>query len=65
MTGLSLENHLTNELKYQFRKRVAEECRKQCPDDDPMITGITVMIGSVLAMAVFSTMPKGGSGRGR
>ncbi len=66
MTGPSIETCLERELKYQFRKRVAEECRKQCQDSDPMVTGITVMLGTVMAMVVFSAILKGGrSGRGR
>ena len=52
------------ELKYQARKKISNEIRKNCPEGDPMVTGITVMLGTIIAMAVFSAMLSGG-GRGR
>ena len=64
MTDNSLESHIERELKYQARKRIAGECRKNCPEGDPMVTGITVMVGTVLAMAVFSAIFEGKT-RGR
>jgi hypothetical protein len=52
------------EMNYHVRKTVAKHIRDNCPEGDPMVTGITVMIGSILAMAVFSTM-LGRTSRGR
>jgi hypothetical protein len=66
MTDNILDHYAAHELKYQLRKQVSQEIRKRCSDSDsdPMVTGITVMLGTVLAMAVFSTM-LGSSSRGR
>jgi hypothetical protein len=50
------------ELKYQARKEIANGIRKNCPEGDPMVTGITVMLGTIVAMAAFSAML---SGKGR
>ncbi len=53
MTESLIERQLKHELQYQVRRRVGQEIRQRCPDDQPMITGVTVMLGTVLAMAVF------------
>jgi hypothetical protein len=61
-----LDHYAAHELKYQMRKQVSQEIRNHCSDSDPMVTGITVMLGTVLAMAVFCAMLGTGSrGRGR
>jgi len=67
MTDHILDHYAAHELKYQMRKQISQEIRKHCSDNDsdPRVTGITVMVGSVLAMAVFSTMLGGSRGRGR
>jgi hypothetical protein len=53
-------------LKYQFRKGIAKEIRRNSPEGDAMMTGITVMLGVVLAMAVFDAMlHRSGQGRMR
>ncbi len=64
MTGFSLERYAENELKYRVRKQIARECRDRCPDGDPMVTEVTVMLGTILAMAAFSVMLNR-NGRGR
>jgi hypothetical protein len=54
------------ELKYHARKEIAKGIREHCPDGDPMTTNITVMLGTIIAMAVFSAMLYGKTkGRGR
>jgi hypothetical protein len=65
MTQSMLDHCLQHELQHQFRKRVTQEIRDHCPDDDPMVSGVTVMLGSVLAMAVFYSLMSGSRGRGR
>lgn len=66
MTADFLANQIEHELKYHFRKRVEAEVRKCSPDSDPMVTGITVMLGTVLALAAFRAVMKGDrSGRTR
>ena len=64
MSRSTLEDYAERELKYQARKEISSRIRKNCTDSDPMVSGITVMIGTVLAMAVFSAMFNG-AGRGR
>jgi hypothetical protein len=61
MSDLNLERCAEHEMKYQFRKAISKRIRDNCPDGDPMVTGITVMLGCVVAMAAFSAM----LGRGR
>jgi hypothetical protein len=64
MSRSILEDYAERELKYQARKEISSRIRKNCSDGDPMVSGITVMIGTILAMAVFSAVI-GGGGRGR
>ena len=64
MTDSGLMFFAERELKYQARKNISNEIRKNCPEGDPMATGVTVMLGTIIAMAVFSAMLSGG-GRGR
>jgi hypothetical protein len=66
MSGPTLEDYAERDLKYQFRRGISQQIRKHCvePDSDPMASGVTVFLGTVLAMAVFSTM-LASSGRGR
>jgi len=52
-------SYAERELKYQVRKEVSKKIRDNCPDSDPMVTGITVMLGTVLAMAVFTAIIAG------
>jgi hypothetical protein len=62
----SFLDYAQRELNSQNRKQISKEIRKNCPEGDPMTTNITVMLGSILAMAVFSAMLYGGTkGRGR
>lgn len=53
MNDNMLLSHVERELKYQLRKHVGQEIRKHCTDNDPMVSNVTVMLGTVLAMAVF------------
>jgi hypothetical protein len=62
MSQSPLETFATHELKYQARKQISQEIRDRCPKGDPMVTNVTVMLGTILAMAVFSAMLKGSSG---
>ena len=63
---MSLFEHFAErELKYHVRREIASGIRKSCPqDDNPMVSGITVMLGTVLTMAAFSVLLNG-HGRGR
>jgi len=62
----SFASYAERELKYQARKVISKKIRDNCPDSDPMVTGITVMLGTVLAMAAFSAILTGrGKGRSR
>jgi hypothetical protein len=66
MNESSLSDYAQREMKYQARREFAKEIRKRCPESDPMITNVTVMLGTIMAMAVFSAILYGGSkGRGR
>jgi hypothetical protein len=56
MSAPTLAGFARNELKYQLRREVSKEIRNHCPKGDPMAAGITVMLGSVLAMAVLNQM---------
>lgn len=53
------------ELKYQVRKELSKEIRKNAPEGDPMVSGVTVMLGTAIAMAVFSAMFAQSQGRMR
>lgn len=64
MTDSALMYFAERELKYQARKKISSEIRENCPEGDPMVNGITVMLGTIIAMAVFSAMLSGG-GKGR
>jgi len=59
MIGPFLESYAERELKYQARKHISNCIRDNCPDSDPMVSGITVMLGTVLAMAVFTAILAG------
>jgi hypothetical protein len=59
MTGFSLKNYAERELKYQARREISNEIRKNCPKGDPMVTGITVMLGTVLALAALNAIFNG------
>ena len=66
MSDSSLLDDGERALKFQARDEVAKGIRKNCPDSDPMTTNITVMLGTIMAMAVFSAILYGGTkGRGR
>ncbi|CAN5358536.1 hypothetical protein BH10PLA2_BH10PLA2_39600 [soil metagenome] len=57
-----LEGYATHELKYQARKCISKEIRDRFQDSDPMVTGVVVMLGTIVAMTAFSAMRKSGSG---
>lgn len=66
MSDSSLLDYAQWELKYQARREFAKEIRKRCPESDPMTTNITVMLGTIMAMAVFiATLYGEIKGRGR
>jgi hypothetical protein len=56
MSGDTLQSYAERELNYQVRKEISKQIRNSCPEGDPMVTGATVMLGSILAMAAFSAM---------
>lgn len=64
MLDSDLQSYAERELMYQVRKGVSTEIRRNAPEGEPMVTGITVMLGTILAMAAFSAM-LGRSSRGR
>ncbi len=62
----TLQSYAERELNYQVRKEISKEIRNNAPEGDPMVTAVTVMLGTVLAMAVFSAMlSRSGQGRMR
>ena len=46
MTDATLMSYAERELKYQARKKISNEIRKNCAEGDPMATSITVMLGT-------------------
>ena len=51
-------------MRYQARKCISNEIRDQFQDADPMVKGIIVMLGTIIAMTAFNAMVSGkGSGR--
>jgi hypothetical protein len=52
----SLARYAQRELQYQLRGEIARGIRKSCPKGDPMVTCITVMLGTVLAMAALDAI---------
>jgi hypothetical protein len=64
MSGPTFHDLAERELKYQARREISKEIRNHCPKGDPMVTGAIVMLGTVLAMAVFSAIISD-CGRGR
>lgn len=64
MTDLPIKNYAERELKYQVRREISNELRKGCPKGDPMVTAVTVMLGTVLAMAALNAILNG-SDQGR
>ncbi len=66
MNDSKFERYAEREMNYQVRKAVSKHIRNNCPDGDPMVTGVTVMLGTILAMAVFSSIfGRNGGGRAR
>ena len=64
MSQSLLENYATHEMRYQARKCISNEIRDQFQDADPMVKGIIVMLGTIIAMTAFNAMVSGkGSGR--
>ncbi len=59
MTGPNLQSYAERELKYQVRREISKEIRKNCPKGDPMVTGVTVMLGAFLAMAALNAIFNG------
>ncbi len=56
MTSPNITRYAQRELKYQIRGEIARGIRKSCPKGDPMVTGITVMLGTILAMAALDAI---------
>jgi hypothetical protein len=56
MNGPTVTGYAQRELKYQIRREISKEIRKSCPKGDPMATCITVMLGTVLAMAALDAI---------
>jgi hypothetical protein len=56
MIRQNLERYAKNELKYQVKRGVSSQIRKQCPKGDPMVTGITVVMGTFLLMTIFNSI---------
>jgi hypothetical protein len=66
MRKSNLLDFAKRELQYHARKEVAKGIRKKCPEGDPMTTNVTVMLGTIMAMTLFSAILYGGTkGRGR
>jgi hypothetical protein len=65
MSDSSLIYLAEHELKYQARKAISKKIRENSSESEPMTTGITVMLGTFLAMAVFNAIITGGKGKGR
>lgn len=66
MSDSSLLDYAQRELKYQARREIGNGIRKHCPEGDPMTTNITVMLGTIMAMALFGAILFGETkGRGR
>jgi hypothetical protein len=61
MNDSSLLDYAEREMKHHARREIAKGIRQNCPDGDPMTTNITVMLGTIMAMAVFSAIFYGGS----
>ena len=56
MSGLNFARYAQQELKYRIRREIAGGIRKSCPKGDPMVACITVMLGTVLAMAALDNI---------
>ena len=56
MSCPSLKSHVERELKYQARREISYQIRRNVPKGDPMVTGITVMLGTVLAIAALNAI---------
>jgi hypothetical protein len=63
MDTQTLTRYAEHELKYQVRKEISKGIRKNCtePNSDPMVAGVTVVLGTILAMAVFNAILAGKS----
>jgi hypothetical protein len=62
MSESLLHDHVERELKYQARKEFSRRLRQHARNSEPMVGEITVLLGTVIAMAIFTAML---SGRGR
>ncbi len=51
MSSPNFARYLKQEMKYRIRGEVASEIRKSCHKGDPMVTCITVMLGTIIAIA--------------
>lgn len=56
MMDSSLEYYAIHELKHRLRKKVTDTIRDGSPDADPMAKEVTVMLGSILALAFFGAL---------
>jgi len=59
MSGTPLTTYAEREFKYQVRREISNQIRKQCPKGDPFVTGVTVMLGTVLVLAVLNEILNG------
>lgn len=59
MSSPPLTRYAQRELEYQLRREISNGIRKSCPKGDPMVTCITVMLGTVLTMAAFNAILNG------
>jgi len=59
MNSPNIARYAQQELKYQIRREIASGIRKSCPKGDPMVACITVMLGTVIAMAALDRILNG------
>jgi hypothetical protein len=66
MSDSRLLDYAQRELNYHARREIGKGIRSHCPKSDPMTTNVTVMLGTIMAMAAFSAIFYGETkGRGR
>ena len=56
MLDSDLQSYAERELMYQVRRGVSKGIRDNAPEGEPMVTGVTVALGTILIMAAFSAM---------
>jgi hypothetical protein len=66
MDSPHIARYAQRELKYQIRGEIARGIRKSCPKGEPMVTGLTVMLGTILAItALDAILNRNSEGRTR